>query len=108
MVETKPSCYPEGNSLNNSTDENKGQASKPKSYRCKKTRTKTQYPELKVETDFKGRCSDLEGYIFDLGRIASDKFARTMKDLERYIGATYINSCQPSIMTNTPATFPDP
>ena len=31
-----------------------------------------------------------------------------MKDLERYLGATYIDSCQPSIMTETPATFHDP
>ena len=31
-----------------------------------------------------------------------------MDDLERCLGATYINSCQPEIMTKTPETFPDP
>ena len=31
-----------------------------------------------------------------------------MKDLERYLGTTYSNRCQPSIMNETPATFPDP
>ena len=29
-----------------------------------------------------------------------------MKELERYLGSTYINSFQPDIMTETPATFP--
>ena len=31
-----------------------------------------------------------------------------MKDMERYIGATYINSYQPDIMTETPETFSNP
>ena len=31
-----------------------------------------------------------------------------MKDLERYLGETYSNSCHPAIMTKTLATFPDP
>ena len=31
-----------------------------------------------------------------------------MKEMEWYIGATYSDSCQPSIMTETVATFPDP
>ena len=31
-----------------------------------------------------------------------------MKKLERYLGATYSDSCQPSIMTETAAHFPDP
>ena len=73
-----------------------------------KTRTKTQGPELEAKTDCKHRQSELEGCIFDIGPIASDKFARTMKDLEWYIEATYIYSCQPAIMTKTPETFPDP
>ena len=30
-----------------------------------------------------------------------------MKELERYIGAADIDSCQPAIMTETLATFPD-
>ena len=34
-----------------------------------------------VETDFQGRCTDLEGYTFDLGPSASDKLARTIKEL---------------------------
>ena len=31
-----------------------------------------------------------------------------MKELEQYPGATYSNICQPSIMTETASTFPDP
>ena len=31
-----------------------------------------------------------------------------MKYLERYLGETYRYSCQPDIMTKTPATFLDP
>ena len=31
-----------------------------------------------------------------------------MKELERYIGTTYSDSCQPAIMTETAANFPDP
>ena len=31
-----------------------------------------------------------------------------MKELERYLGETYIDSCKPSIMTETPATLPNP
>ena len=31
-----------------------------------------------------------------------------MKDLERYLGETYINICQPAIITKTLATFSDP
>ena len=59
-------------------------------------------------TDFQSRCTDLEGNNFDLGPRASDKFARTMKELERYIGTTYSDICQPAIMTETAANFPDP
>ena len=60
---------------------NKGQASNTKSYIGKNTWTKTQGPELEDDTDLKGRCSDLEVYIFYLGPRSSDEFARTMKDL---------------------------
>ena len=108
MVEIKPSRYPEGNKSKNSTDKNKGQAFKTKRYRCKKMRTKTQGPELKSDTDFKGLCSDLEGCVFDLGLRASDKFARTMKDMERYLRAIYSNSCYPVIIIETPETLPNP
>ena len=31
-----------------------------------------------------------------------------MKELEQYLGETYINSCQPAIITKTPASFPNP
>ena len=48
------------------------------------------------------------GYTFDLGPRASDKFARTMKELELYLGATYSDIFQPAIMTETVATFPGP
>ena len=85
--------------------ENKGQESKTKRYRDKKTRTKIQGPKLEADTNFKSWCSGLEGYIFDLGPIASDKFARAMKDLERYLGVNYINICQTAIMNETPHPY---
>ena len=31
-----------------------------------------------------------------------------MKELEQYLGATYIDICQPAIITETPYTFPNP
>ena len=31
-----------------------------------------------------------------------------MKELDRYLGTTYSDRCQPDIMTETAATFPDP
>ena len=75
----KPSCPPEGNQSKNPTDGNMGQASNPKKYRGKKPQNK---PTLEPEanTEFKGRCNDLEGYIFDLGRRLSNKFVQTIKD----------------------------
>ena len=108
MVESKPSRPPEGNELNILTEENKWQFSKPKKYRGKKQPRNKSSLEPKTETDFQGRCTDLEGYIFDLGPRASYKFSRTMKELERYLGTTYSDSCQPAIMTETAANFPDP
>ena len=103
----KPSCPLEGNELKISTDGNKGKTSKPKKYRGKKTQN-IPIPEPKTETRFQGRCTDLEDYTFDLGPRASDKFSRTMKELEQYLGATYSDSCQPSIMNETAATFSNP
>ena len=87
---------------------NKGQAPKSKKYRGKKTQTKSQGPVTKANTKFKGRCSELEDYIFNLGMRALSKFSGKMKEPEHYLGVTYSNSCQPAIMTNTLATFPDP
>ena len=81
MVKSKPSRPPEGNELKIPTDRNKGQASKPKKYRGKKPRNKPS-PDPKTETDLQGGCTDLKCYNFDLGPRASDKFARTMKELE--------------------------
>ena len=74
MVNNKPSCSPEGKKLKNLTKKNKGQSSKPNRYRGKKMGTKTQGPELEDETNFKGWCSYLEGYILNLGTISSDNF----------------------------------
>ena len=108
MVESKPSRPPEGNELNIPTDGNKGQVSKPKKYRGKKQPRNKSSLDPKTETDFQGRCTDLEGYTFDLGPRASYKFSRTMKELERYLGTTYSDICHPSIMTETAANFPDP
>ena len=50
----------------------------------------------------------MEGYTFELGPRAFEKFSKKMKELERYLGTTYSDICQPAIMTETPATFPDP
>ena len=78
MVKSKPSHPPEGNELKIPTDGNKGQTSKPKKYRGKKPRNK---PSMEPETeyDFQGRCTELEGYTFDLGPRESEKLSRTMK-----------------------------
>ena len=82
MVESKPSCPPEGNELNIPTDGNKGQVSNPKKYRGKKQPRNKSSLEPETETDFQGRCTDLEGYNFYLGPRASEKFAITMKELD--------------------------
>ena len=37
-----------------------------------------------------------------------DKFAKKMKELERYLRTTYRDSYQPAIMTETAANSPDP
>ena len=85
MVESKPFRPPECNELKIPTDGNKGQASKSMKYRGKKqTRNKSSL-EPENETDFQVRCTDLEGYTFDLGPRASDNFYRTIKKLERYL-----------------------
>ena len=54
----------------------------PKRCRGNKTHIKTKGPELRVQIYFKVRCSDLEGYVFDIGPRASDKFYRIMKELD--------------------------
>ena len=108
MTRTKQSQSTEGNESNVFNEKNKGHASKTKRYISKKTRTKTQGPELESNNNFKGQCSDPEGYIFNLGQIASDNFYSTIKELERYLGATYRVIYQPEIMVKTPATLPGP
>ena len=107
MVKSKPSRPPEGNELNIPTDRNNGQASSTKKYRGKKPQNKP-IPEPKTETDSQGRCTDLEGYTFDLGQRVSEKFAIKMKELEKYLGTKYSDICQPAIMTGTATTFPEP
>ena len=64
--------------------------------------------EHKSETEIQSRCTDLEGYIFDLGQRASEKLFRKMKEMEKYLGSTHSDRCQPSIMTETADIFPDP
>ena len=88
MAKQKPSRPPEGNELKILTDGNKGQVSKPKKYRGKKQPRNKSSLDPKTETDFQGRCTDLEGYTFDLGPRLSDNFARKMKELEQYLGTT--------------------
>ena len=107
MVELKPSYPHESNESNIQTDKNKVQASNPKKYRGKKLQNKP-IPELETETDFQGLCTDLEGYTFDLGLRASEKFSRKMKELDPYLGATYSDIYQAAIITETAATIPDP
>ena len=107
MVKSKPYRPPLGNELNILTDRNEGQLPKTKKYIGKKHRNKPS-PYPKTKTDFEGQCTDLEGYTFDLGTRASEKFSRTMKEMERYIGATYSDNCQIAIMTETVATCLDP
>ena len=108
MFETKPPHSPEENESENLTDEHKGKSHKTKRYLSNKTWTNTQGPKLESETNFKGQCSYLEGYIFNLGMRAAENSTRMMKDLESYLGSTYSNICQPSIMTKTPETSPEP
>ena len=54
MVESKSSCTLKVNKLKNSTGKTEGQATKYKKYRSKKTQTKSQGPERKAKTNFKG------------------------------------------------------
>ena len=82
MVKSKPSHPPGENELNIPTDGNKGQASKTKKYICKKPKNKPS-PDPKAEIDFQGQCTDLESYTFDFGPRASEKFTRTMKEMQR-------------------------
>ena len=107
MVKSKPSRPPQGNESKIPTDGGKGKSSNTKNYRVKKTWNK---PSLdpKANTDFQGWCTDLEGYTFDLGPRASDKFAQTIKEMERYLGSIYSDICQPAIITETTATSPEP
>ena len=53
MVESKPSCPPEGNELKIPTDGNKGQVSKPKKYRGKKQPQKNQAWSLKPRLTYR-------------------------------------------------------
>ena len=108
MVKSRLFRPPEGNELKIPTDGNKGQVSKPKKYRGKKKPRNKSSLDPETETDFQGRCTNLEGYTFDLRPRVYDKFARTMKELERYLGTTYSDSCQPAIMTETASNLPDP
>ena len=108
MVESKPSRPPEGNELKIPTDGNNGQVSITKKYRGKKQPRNKSSLEPESETDFQGQCTDLEGYNFELGTRLSDKFSIKMKEMERYLGITCSNSCQPAIMTETAANFTKP
>ena len=79
MVNSKPPRSHEGNESKGFNNKSKGQASNTKRYRGDNIWNKNQRIELKANTDFKGRCSDLEGYVFNLVPISSDKFARMTK-----------------------------
>ena len=107
MVESKPFYPPEDKVSNNSTDRNNDQSSNTMKYSGKKPQNKPSL-EPKEKTNLKVRWNYLERYIFDLGLRASKKFSGTMKELEWYLGATYIDIWQPAIMNKTPDTFPNP
>ena len=81
MVESKPSRPPEVNELKIPNNGNQVQASNPKKYRGKKPQNKPS-PEPETNTDFQGRCTDLEGYTFDLGPRAYENFSIIMTELE--------------------------
>ena len=72
MLESKPSRPPEGIELKILTYGNKGQASNPKKYIGKKQPLNKPSLEPETETDFQVRCTDLEGYTFDLGPRSSE------------------------------------
>ena len=107
IIKTKPSWSPDVDESKCSTDEIKRQASKPKIYRGNKMQTKIQGLEIEANTNFKVQWSVSESYIFNLRPRASDKFTRKIKELERYLGATYSDNLQPAIMIETPETLPD-
>ena len=78
MAKSKPSRPPEVNESKIPNDGNKGKTSNTKNYIGKKPRNKPS-PDPEADTDYQVRCTDLEGYSFYLGQIASEKFSRTMK-----------------------------
>ena len=61
MVESKPYHPLKGNAMKILTDGNKGQVSKPNKYRGKKQPRNKSSLEPETDTDFQGRCTDLEG-----------------------------------------------
>ena len=78
MDKLKPSRPLEGDESKIPTDGNRVQASNSKKYRGNKPQNKL-IPEPEAETDFQGRCTYLEGYVFDLWPRVSDKFSQTIK-----------------------------
>ena len=106
MAEVKPYLPPKGNKPKELIDENKGQATNSKKYRGNKNQTKYQCLDPKDDTKFKGLCSDMEGYIYGLR--SSDKSYKKTKELGWHLKETYIDICQPSLMTETTAILPNP
>ena len=102
MVELKPSHPSDGDESMILNNGKKGQSSNLNNFIGMKPQNKP-ILEPESETNFQGLCTYLEGYIFDLGTRASKCFAQ-----EWYFGATYSDSCQTDITTETTATFPDP
>ena len=106
MIKNTPYGPPKGGETKVSNEETKGQESKPKRYSSKKTWDKmTQGQYTEADANFKDLYKDLEVCVFDLRLRDSDKLARIMKELDRYLGETY---CQPVIMTETLVDLPDP
>ena len=83
---SEPYLTPEINKLKKLTEKNKGQSPRSNKYRGKKTLNKYQGPEPKADTNFKGQCSDLEGYIFNHEPRSLETFSRTMQDMGGTLG----------------------
>ena len=90
MITNKPSRFPEVNDSKNPTDKHKVKSPQTKRYTGNNNWTKTLGQELEYKTDFKGTCSNLEDYIFDLGPKSLEKFPQ---DDEGY-GALYWDNLQ--------------
>ena len=83
MIKSKPSCPPEGIELKIQTNGNKEQDSKPKKYTGNKPQN-IPSSDPKTDTDFQGRCTDLEGYTSDMQHIHQQKIPLKYQKCSRW------------------------